>query len=354
MKILVTGAAGFIGSFVAERFAKDGHVVVGIDNLSDYYDISLKRARLERIGTYRNLSFQLIDITDAVLLSKLFAENNFDHVIHLAGQPSVQHSKNDPVTYVNSNILGMLQILENCRLYRVKHLVYASSSSVYGDSVDLSVSENSETDKPLSMYAVTKKTNELMAHSYSHMYQLPTTGLRMFSVYGPWGRPDMAPYIFTKSILEGRKLELFGDGSAERSFTYIEDVVDVISKLHLAYPAVDLSDSPEAASVPFRIVNVGRSTSIRIDELIKIIENEVGVKARIQFHARRTGDANKLSCDSTRLRSLVQDHLDTEIGVGIAKFVRWYRTYFDTEASDIFRGASANTSNCNEDVEHYV
>lgn len=346
MKILVTGAAGFIGSFVAERLVKDGHIVVGVDNLSNYYDVSLKRARLNRISIYQGFSFQQMDITDAGLMSALFAENQFDHVIHLAGQPSVQHSRIDPVSCVNSNILGMLQVLENCRIYRVQHLVYASSSSVYGDSKDCEIDEHSDTDKPLSLYAATKKTNELMAHSYSHMYQLPTTGLRLFSVYGPWGRPDMAPYIFTKGILEDGIVNVYGDGSHERAFTYIDDVVEVISRIHGKYPKSDfVEQTGNFVGVPFKILNVGGSPSIRIDMLISLIASEAKVKAKINFHPPRTGDAKKLSCDSTCLQRVIEYSNQTEIEFGIAKFVKWYKSYSNSEFNETFVSAIAAGEN---------
>jgi UDP-glucuronate 4-epimerase len=349
MKILVTGAAGFIGSFVAERFAKDGHIVVGIDNLSNFYDISLKRARLDRISVYQNFSFHLVDITDAGLMSGLFAENKFDYVIHLAGQPSVQHSKKDPTLYVNSNILGMLQVLENCRIYGVRHLVYASSSSVYGDSKDSKIAEDSDTDSPLSIYAVTKKTNELMAHTYSHIYQLPTTGLRLFSVYGPWGRPDMAPYIFTKAILDGVTVNVYGDGSNERAFTYIDDVVEVISQVYEKYPRVDMDrDTDKHVGVPFKTLNVGGSTAIRIDQLIAVIESEVNLKAKIKFHSSKTGDAKKLVCDSALMQSLIEFPNYTEIESGIAKFIQWYKSYCHREGKHTSVSNIAAPSICRE------
>jgi len=355
MKILVTGAAGFIGSFVAERFAKDGHIVVGIDNLSDFYDISLKRARLDRISVYQNFSFHLVDITDAKLMSDLFAENKFDYVIHLAGQPSVQHSKNDPASYVSSNIFGMLQVLENCRIYGVRHLVYASSSSVYGDSKDSKITEDSDTDSPLSIYAVTKKTNELMAHTYSHIYQLPTTGLRLFSVYGPWGRPDMAPYIFTKAILDGVTVNVYGDGSNERAFTYIDDVVDVISKIYKKCPGVNVTgDTEKYAGAPFKILNVGGSTAIRIDELIAAIASEVNLKAKIEFHAPKTGDAKKLACDSASMQSLIEFPNYTDIEVGIAKFIQWYKSYYYREAKHLSLGIAAAPSICPENSGQFA
>nr|WP_315484141.1 NAD-dependent epimerase/dehydratase family protein [uncultured Undibacterium sp.] len=349
MKILVTGAAGFIGSFVAERFAKDGHIVVGIDNLCNFYDISLKRARLDRISVYQNFSFHLVDITDAGLMSDLFAENKFDYVIHLAGQPSVQHSKKDPTVYVNSNILGMLQVLENCRIYGVRHLVYASSSSVYGDSKDSKIAEDSDTDSPLSIYAVTKKTNELMAHTYSHIYQLPTTGLRLFSVYGPWGRPDMAPYIFTEAILDGVTVNVYGDGSNERAFTYIDDVVEVISQIYEKYPGAGMAgDTEKYVGVPFKILNVGGSTAIRIDELIAAIESEVSLKAKIEFHAPKTGDAKKLVCDSASMQSLIEFPNYTDIESGISKFIQWYKSYCHREAKDTSVSNTAAPSICRE------
>jgi UDP-glucuronate 4-epimerase len=345
MKILVTGAAGFIGSFVAERLAKDGHIVVGIDNLCDYYDISLKRARLERISKQRNFYFELIDVTDGPSLSVLFATNQFDHVIHLAAQPGVQHSKIDPARYVHSNISGMLNILENCRLHGIKHLVYASSSSVYGDCAQHPVQEGGHTDSPLSLYAATKKSNELMAHSYSNLYQLPTTGLRFFSVYGPWGRPDMAPYIFTKAILEGQSIDLYGDGAEERAFTYIDDVVEVIARIHERYPRNDLVaiSAKLDSTTPFEIFNVGAAVSIRVDELISIIEDQVKLPAKVRFNVPRSGDAKKILCAPSKIFCELGISEQITAQEGIERFIGWYKSYYRENLSFFVEYVHAET-----------
>lgn len=337
MKILVTGAAGFIGSFVAERLSKDGYIVTGIDNLSDYYDVALKQARLARLREQSNFHFELMDITDNASITALFLKHRFDHVIHLAAQPGVQHSKEDPVGYVQANILGMLHILENCRLHKVKHLVYASSSSVYGEVSDGLIDEDGITGTPLSLYAATKKSNELMAHSYSHIYQLPTTGLRFFSVYGPWGRPDMAPFIFAKRILANQPVNIYGDGTEERTYTYIDDVVDAIAKIHLRYPKQQhKEENDQVLSIPYDIYNLSSSTSVRLNELISEIELRANVDASRCYLSPRSGDVKRISGDNSKVESNFGTIGKVSFSDGIGRFIDWFKQYYllDDKKSD--------------------
>jgi UDP-glucuronate 4-epimerase len=334
MKILVTGAAGFIGSALSKRLSEAGHTVVGIDNLNDYYDVNLKRARLERLRGLPGFRFEKMDIVDRPSLEKLFAQERFDKVAHLAAQAGVRYSIVNPYTYVETNLVGFVNILEGCRHQGVKHLVYASTSSVYGLNTHMPFSEHQGVDHPVSLYGATKKANESMAHSYSHMYGLPTTGLRFFTVYGPWGRPDMALFSFTKDILAGKPIDVFNHGKHLRDFTYIDDIVEGVARtLENAAPAVDPkwnSDRPDPASssAPYRIFNIGNSRPVELLHYIELLEENLGKKAQKNFLPLQQGDVPSTFADVSELESTVGYRPATSVEVGVARFVQWYREYF--------------------------
>lgn len=330
MKFLVTGAAGFIGNFVAERLCKDGHDVIGLDNLNDYYEPALKLARLERIKHLKSFSFVKIDLADREGIAKLFADENFDRVIHLAAQAGVRYSIENPMAYIDSNIVGTATILEGCRHNKVQHLVYASSSSVYGMNEKMPFSTDDAVDHPVSLYAATKKSNELMAHSYSHLYDLPTTGLRFFTVYGPWGRPDMAPYLFTDAILNDREIKVFNNGKMKRDFTYIDDIVEGIIRIQDVVPVRDATNtntSPESSKAPYKVFNIGNNEPVALMTFIESIEKASGKIAEKNYMPMQAGDVPATFADIDSLQNAVDFKPNTSIEFGIQQFVDWYRDY---------------------------
>ena len=335
MKILVTGAAGFIGMHVAKRLLECGDEVVGIDNLNDYYDLRLKDARLAELTPFRNFTFIKLDVADVEGMSALFAAQHFERVVHLAAQAGVRYSLQNPHAYINSNIVGFLNILEMCRHHRTEHLVYASSSSVYGANTKMPFSVNDCVDHPISLYAASKKANELMAHSYSHLYKLPTTGLRFFTVYGPWGRPDMAVFLFTKSILEGKPIDVYNDGNMQRDFTYIDDIVEGVVRVldKTASPDPTWSgDKPDPSSsyAPFRVYNIGNHKPVQLLRLIEILEDSLGRKAEKNFLPLQPGDVLATFADMDDFGHAVDFNPITPIETGLKKFVEWYRIYYGT------------------------
>lgn len=333
MPILVTGAAGFIGSSIALRKLDDGEEVVGVDNLSDYYDVNLKRSRLERLADHAGFTFEQLDIADRDGVAALFQRHRFDGVVHLAAQAGVRYSIENPQSYIDTNLVGHANILEGCRHGGVGHLVYASSSSVYGANTALPFSEHHNVDHPISLYAATKKANELVSHSYSHLYRLPTTGLRFFTVYGPWGRPDMALFLFTRAILEGRPLPVFNHGRMVRDFTFIDDIVEGIARV-LARPAAPRpdwsSDDPDPASsnAPYRVYNIGNSRPVELMRYIEVLESCLGRKAQLELLPMQDGDVPATTADVTELANDFGYHPATTVEEGIERFVAWYRDYY--------------------------
>ncbi len=330
MKYLVTGAAGFIGNFVVERLCKQGHDVVGIDNMNDYYDPALKQARLNRISHLDSFSFQQLDISDRDGIAALFKKEQFDHVIHLAAQAGVRYSLENPMAYVDSNLVGMATILEGCRHNKVKHLVYASSSSVYGMNEKMPFSTSDSVNHPVSLYAATKKSNELMAHSYSHLYNLPTTGLRFFTVYGPWGRPDMAPYLFTDAILNDREIKVFNHGEMKRDFTYIDDIVEGVIRIQAQVPKrneEDPNNDPASGKAPYRVFNIGNNEPIKLMSFIEAIEQAAGKEAKKNYLPMQAGDVPATYADIDALVDAVEFKPSTKITDGMQKFVDWYKQY---------------------------
>jgi UDP-glucuronate 4-epimerase len=333
MKVLVTGTAGFIGMHVAKRLLQCGDDVVGIDNLNDYYDVRLKEARLAQLTPFPNFSFVKLDVADIEGMSALFAGQHFDRVVHLAAQAGVRYSLQNPHAYINSNVVGFLNILEMCRHHRIEHLVYASSSSVYGANTKLPFSVHDCVDHPISLYAASKKANELMAHSYSHLYKLPTTGLRFFTVYGPWGRPDMAVFLFTKSILEGKPIDIYNDGKMQRDFTYIDDIVEGVVRVLDKTASPDLGWSgekpdPSSSSAPFRVYNIGNHRPVELLRLIEILEDSLGRKAEKNLLPLQPGDVLATYADMDDFARAVDFNPITSIETGLRKFVEWYRIYY--------------------------
>jgi len=325
MKILVTGAAGFVGMHTAQALLARGDEVVGLDNLNDYYDPQLKRDRLAQLEPARGFRFVRQDIADRAALAALFEAEGFERVVHLAGQAGVRYSIVNPHAYAESNLVGFVNMLEGCRQHAVKHLVYASSSSVYGNGARLPFDESDPVDHPVSLYAATKKANELMAHSYSHLFALPTTGLRFFTVYGPWGRPDMAPWLFTDAIAHGRAIQVFNHGRMRRSFTYIDDVVrGVLACLDRA-PEANAADSPTPA--PYRVFNIGSSESIELGRFIAAIESALGRQAVKQMMPMQAGDVVATDAATKRLEVWTGVCPETPVEDGIVRFVDWYRQY---------------------------
>ena len=333
MKVLVTGAAGFIGMHVAERLLASGHDVVGIDNLNDYYDPALKQARLGRLQADPRFAFHRIDLIDTAAISGLFASGGFDRVIHLAAQAGVRYSMKNPQAYVDSNVSGFLSILEACRHHRCPHLVFASTSSVYGANRRLPFSEHDHTDHPVSLYAATKKANELMAHTYAHLFGVPVTGLRFFTVYGPWGRPDMALHLFTEAILEGRPIDVFNQGDLERDFTFVDDIVEGVVRVmdHIPQPdsSVDmLQPDPARSYAPYRIYNIGNHQPVRLLVFIETLERALGKKAVKNFLPMQPGDVLATCAEIEDLRAAVGFAPRTPLGEGLAKYVAWHRGYY--------------------------
>jgi UDP-glucuronate 4-epimerase len=334
LKILVTGAAGFIGMHVSQILLGRGDAVVGIDNLNDYYDPQLKRDRLARLTQRAGFSFQKLDVADRDAMHKLFATEKFDRVVHLAAQAGVRYSLVNPHAYIDSNIVGFTNILEGCRHNKVQHLAYASSSSVYGGNTHMPFSEHHNIDHPVSLYAATKKANELMAHTYSHLFGLPTTGLRFFTVYGPWGRPDMALFLFTKAILEDRTIDVFNHGNMIRDFTFIDDiaegVVRVLDRVATPDAAYDAKKpDPARSNVPYRVFNIGNNDPVKLMSFIEAIEASVGKVARKNFMPLQDGDVPATFADVSELTEWTGFKPRTPISDGVGRFVAWYRAYFN-------------------------
>jgi len=332
MKILITGAAGFIGFHTTKKFVELGHEVVGIDNLNNYYDVNLKKSRLQQIKS-KSFTFIECDFANNAMLEQIFAEHNFQKVIHLGAQAGVRHSLSHPQDYVQSNLVGFVNILEACRHAKISHLVYASSSSVYGMNEKIPFSESDNVDHPISLYAATKKSNELIAHTYSHLYDLPTTGLRFFTVYGPWGRPDMAYFLFTKAILENKEINIYNNGLMERDFTYIDDVVNGIVKISDLPPerhSLEASDSPLSNDLvaPYRIFNIGNNKPEQLMHFIETIEECLGKKAKKKYLPMQPGDVIKTFADINNLYDAVGYKPTTSIAIGIKSFVDWYKIYY--------------------------
>ena len=333
MKILVTGAAGFIGMTTSLRLLARGDEVVGLDNLNDYYEVSLKENRLKRLTALPGFRFVKLDVGDRAGMEKLFAEEKFDKVIHLAAQAGVRYSIQNPHAYVDSNLVGFINVLEGCRHNQVQHLVYASSSSVYGGNTKMPFSEHDSVDHPVSLYAATKKANELMAHTYSHLYGLPTTGLRFFTVYGPWGRPDMALFLFTKAILEGRPIDVFNHGNMKRDFTYIDDIVEgvirVTDRNAAANPEYDpIAADPATSNVPYRVFNIGNNNPVQLLDFIGAIENALGMKAEKRLLPLQDGDVPATYANTDLLNDWVGFVPGTSVEDGVGRFVSWYRDYY--------------------------
>ncbi|MFH7825447.1 NAD-dependent epimerase [Kluyvera chengduensis] len=332
MKYLVTGAAGFIGFHVSQRLLAAGHHVVGLDNLNDYYDVSLKQARLDLLQS-PNFHFAKIDLADNTAMAALFTEAQFDRVIHLAAQAGVRYSLENPHAYAQANLIGHLNILEGCRHNKVQHLVYASSSSVYGLNSKMPFSTDDSVDHPVSLYAATKKANELMAHTYSHLYGMPTTGLRFFTVYGPWGRPDMALFKFTKAMLEGKSIDVYNYGKMKRDFTYIDDIVEAIIRLQDVIPEANSdwtveTGSPATSSAPYRVYNIGNSAPVELMDYITALEEALGIEAKKNMMPMQAGDVLETSAETQPLYDLVGFRPQTTVKEGVKNFVDWYREFY--------------------------
>ena len=340
-KILVTGAAGFIGYHTSARLLERGDTVVGLDVMSDYYDVSLKEARLARLRPNSGFRFEQADVADRDRMAALFADERFDRVIHLAAQAGVRYSLTNPHAYIDANIVGFMNILEGCRHNPVQHLVYASSSSVYGANTQMPFSVHDNVDHPVSLYAATKKANELMAHCYSHLYRIPTTGLRFFTVYGPWGRPDMALFLFTKAILEGRAIDVFNHGRMQRDFTFIDDIVEGVIRVTdaTAMPnakwAGELPD-PATSKAPYRVYNIGNNSPVELGRMIEVLEDALGRTAKKRMLDMQPGDVAATYADVEDLERDVGFKPATTIEDGVRRFVDWYMSFYGvTGATDI-------------------
>jgi UDP-glucuronate 4-epimerase len=348
MKILVTGTAGFIGYHLANKLINAGHEVVGLDIINDYYDVNLKYGRLKQTGIVRtdieygkivtsklhpNYRFIKLKLEDRDNLNTLFAKEKFDRVCNLAAQAGVRYSLTNPQAYIDSNIVGFINILEACRYYHVNHLVYASSSSVYGLNEKIPFSEKDNVDHPISLYAASKKSNELMAHTYSHLFGIPTTGLRFFTVYGPWGRPDMALFIFTKAILAGKPIQVFNNGEMERDFTYIDDIVEGVFRILTGEPPCGNADwngkepEPSSSPAPYKIYNIGNSNPVKLMDFIHAIEESTGKKAILEYMPMQAGDVKKTWADVSGLMESFDYSPATQVEKGISNFYTWFKTY---------------------------
>lgn len=333
MKYLVTGAAGFIGFHVTQRLLAAGHQVVGLDNLNDYYDVNLKTARLALIADRPGFTFIKADLADREGIAALFRHHAPQRVIHLAAQAGVRYSLENPLAYADANLIGHLNILEGCRHQRVEHLLYASSSSVYGLNRKLPFSTDDSVDHPVSLYAATKKANELMAHTYSHLYAIPTTGLRFFTVYGPWGRPDMALFKFTRAMLAGDAIDVYNNGEMQRDFTYIDDIAEAIVRLQDVIPAADNnwtveSGSPATSSAPYRVYNIGNSQPVKLMDYIQALEKALGIVAVKNMLPMQPGDVLDTSADTRALYQAIGFKPATDVEQGVARFVDWYRDFY--------------------------
>jgi UDP-glucuronate 4-epimerase len=333
VKVLVTGHAGFIGMHTASRLLDAGHEVVGVDCFNSYYDVKLKRDRAARLIGRPGFTECEFDLADPVPLNDLFAKHRFDRVIHLAAQAGVRYSLQNPRAYVDSNLLAFVNILEACRHQATPHLVYASSSSVYGVNTTLPFSEHDSVDHPVSLYAATKKANELMAHSYSHLFRLPTTGLRFFTVYGPWGRPDMSAMLFTKAIMEGRPIDVFNHGQMQRDFTFVDDIVEgvvrVMDRIAAPDPAFDpAKPDPAISTAPWRVFNIGNHSPVPLLQFIETLERALGREAEKRLLPMQAGDVMATAADTADLHAAVGFAPDTPLATGVARFVEWYRSYY--------------------------
>ena len=338
VKLLVTGAAGFIGFHTAKLLLERGDEVVGLDNLNAYYDPTLKHSRLEILQDYEAFEFVKADLADREAMDALFSTGNFQRVVHLGAQAGVRYSIENPHAYVHSNLVGFLQVIEGCRNYEIEHLVYASTSSVYGANTRMPFSELQGVDHPMTLYAATKRSNELMAHSYSSLYGLPTTGLRFFTVYGPWGRPDMALFLFTKNILAGLPIDVFNDGYHQRDFTYVDDIVKGVAAVVDQIAAPDLSwdsdrPNPSTSSAPFRIYNIGNQKPVELLRYIDVLENCLGRKAQKNFLPKQQGDLPDTWADVEALARDVGYRPSTELETGVKHFVEWYLAYYHPQSS---------------------
>ena len=334
MNILVTGAAGFIGFHVTQRLLAAGHQIVGIDNLNDYYDVGLKQSRLDLIAQHPSFRFIKMELADRAAMASLFEQHAFQRVIHLGAQAGVRYSIDNPHAYADANLIGHLNILEGCRHHKIEHLLYASSSSVYGLNRKMPFSTDDSVDHPVSLYAVTKKANELMSHTYSHLYNLPTTGLRFFTVYGPWGRPDMALFKFTRAMIAGDAIDVYNRGEMKRDFTYIDDIAEAIVRLQDVIPQRDESwtvetGSPATSSAPYRVYNIGNSQPTSLIKYIEAIEKALGVTAKKNLLPMQPGDVLETSADTEALYQAIGFKPQTSVEEGVARFVSWYREFYN-------------------------
>jgi UDP-glucuronate 4-epimerase len=333
MKILLTGVAGFIGMHTAQRLLERGDEVIGVDNLNDYYDVNLKNARLARLLQYPNFSFKKLGVEDRFAMAELFAQHKPQRVVHLAAQAGVRYSLENPHAYIDANIQGFMNILEGCRNHSIEHLAYASSSSVYGGNTALPFSEHHNVDHPVSLYAATKKANELMAHTYSHLFGLPTTGLRFFTVYGPWGRPDMALFLFTKAIMAGKPIDVFNHGQMVRDFTYIDDIVEGVIRV-LDKPAVPnqgfdtVSPDPASSNAPYRVFNIGNSQPTSLLDYIHALEVGLGREAQKNYLPMQPGDVPVTNADTSELAAWVGFKPNTPVQQGVQRFVDWFQRFY--------------------------
>ncbi|MGF1790015.1 NAD-dependent epimerase [Photobacterium profundum] len=334
MRVLVTGAAGFVGAAVSQKYINLGYEVVGVDNINDYYDVNLKKARLSHLNNYKNFNFYNVDISCLDTLNSVFIKHSFEIVVHLAAQAGVRYSIDNPAAYANSNLVGHLNILECCRHNKVAHLVYASSSSVYGLNEKTPFETADSVDHPVSLYAATKKSNELMSHSYSHLYGIPTTGLRFFTVYGPWGRPDMAPFIFTKKILNGETIDINNNGDMWRDFTYIDDIVEGVVRIADVIPTRNdewkvETGTPASSSAPYAVYNIGHGSPINLMAFISEIEDALGIEAKKNYREMQAGDVYKTYADTSDLFEATGYTPKVGVKEGVAAFVKWYKEFYN-------------------------
>ncbi len=336
MSILVTGAAGFIGMHLSKKLLEMGYDVIGFDNINDYYDIQIKKDRLKLLSDFNNFKFYEAELSNQNEVNECFQEEDIDVVINLAAQAGVRYSLENPHAYIESNIQGFVNILEACRNYKIKHLIYASSSSVYGANVKMPFSTSDRVDHPVSLYAATKKSNELMAHTYSHLYGIPTTGLRFFTVYGPYGRPDMAYFSFTKNIIEGKTINIFNEGNMERDFTYIDDIVEGIVKLIDQPPTVNnewnyKEPNPSSSYAPYKVYNIGNNKPVKLMDFITTLEKHIGKEAKKEYLSMQPGDVKATFADIDDIKKATGFEPITSINEGLEKFVNWYKSYYQVK-----------------------